>query len=82
MEQVKHRSFGQSLATPQNCPTNGDHFKYLTCGVQLGWLFNPHEQQVEIYRQGHSAEVKSLPTTLSGEGVLPGFQLSVERFAD
>ncbi|KAI9131088.1 Uma2 family endonuclease [Acaryochloris sp. CCMEE 5410] len=56
--------------------------EYLACGVQLGWLFNPQEQQVEIYRQGHSAEVRSLPTTLSGEDILPGFQLSVERFAD
>lgn len=55
--------------------------EYLACGVQLGWLFNPHEQQVEINRQGHSAEVRSLPTTLSGEDILPGFQLSVERFA-
>lgn len=56
--------------------------EYLACGVQLGWLFSPQEQQVEIYRQGHPPEVRSLPTNLSGEDVLPGFQLFVEPFTD
>ncbi len=56
--------------------------EYLACGIQLGWLFNPQEQQVEIYRQGHPPEIRALPTDLSGEAILPGFQLSVEPFAD
>ncbi|NEP18727.1 MAG: Uma2 family endonuclease [Leptolyngbya sp. SIO4C1] len=55
--------------------------EYLASGVRLGWLFNPQQdQQVEVYRPGHSTEVRSLPTTLSGEAVLPGFILSVNRF--
>jgi Uma2 family endonuclease len=54
--------------------------EYLDSGVQLGWLFNPHDQQVELYRQGQDKEVKSLPAQLSGEPVLPGFTLQVDRF--
>jgi Uma2 family endonuclease len=56
--------------------------EYLESGVRLGWLFNPQEQQVEIYRQGQEKEVRTLPTQLSGEAVLPGFELQVEPFTD
>lgn len=56
--------------------------EYLDSGVRLGWLFNPQDQQVEVYRQGHDKEVKSLPVQLSGEAVLPGFILQVDPFTD
>jgi len=39
--------------------------------VRLGWLINPQQQQVEIYRQGRQVEVQNLPAELSGEVVLP-----------
>ncbi|MEM6432620.1 MAG: Uma2 family endonuclease [Cyanobacteria bacterium P01_D01_bin.115] len=51
--------------------------EYLDSGLQLGWLINPQNQQVEIYRRDRNAEVLSLPATLSGEAVLPGFQLAL-----
>ncbi|MGF1568934.1 MAG: Uma2 family endonuclease [Nodosilinea sp.] len=53
---------------------------YMTSGVRLGWLLDPHDQAVEIYRQGQKKEVKSLPTQLGGEAVLPGFVLTLNRF--
>lgn len=56
--------------------------EYLDSGVRLGWMFNPQDQQVEIYRQGQPKEVRQLPTELSGESVLPGFLLKVERFEE
>jgi Uma2 family endonuclease len=56
--------------------------EYLDSGVRLGWLFNPQDQQVEVYRPGQDKEVKSLPTQLSGETVLPGFTLQVGPFTD
>lgn len=56
--------------------------EYLDSGVRLGWMFNPQDQQVTIYRQGQEPEVRDLPTQLSGEAVLPGFVLQVERFTD
>jgi Uma2 family endonuclease len=54
--------------------------EYLDSGVKLGWLFNPHDQQVEIYRLGHPKEVRDLPTQLSGEEVLPSFVMDVPVF--
>jgi Uma2 family endonuclease len=56
--------------------------EYLDSGVKLGWLFNPKDQEVEIYRQGEAKEVRSLPTELSGELVLLGFSLQVDCFTD
>ncbi len=56
--------------------------EYLDSGVRLGWLLNPQDQQVEIYRIGQAKEVRDLPTLLLGEAVLPGFELNVDRFID
>ncbi len=50
--------------------------EYMESGVRLGWLFNPQDQQVEIYQQGQAKEVRTLPTQLSGEAILPGFVLN------
>ena len=44
--------------------------EYIDCGVRLGWLINPDDKQVEIYRIGEK-EILDNPKTLSGEDVLP-----------
>jgi Uma2 family endonuclease len=54
--------------------------EYMDNQVRLGWLIDPQSQQVEIYRLGHAKEVRSLPTVLSGEDVLPDFSLHIETF--
>lgn len=54
--------------------------EYMDAGVQLGWLINPQQQQVEIYRQGQNVEVRNLPTQLSGENLLPGFSLTLSPY--
>ncbi|BAZ16242.1 hypothetical protein NIES4071_81170 [Calothrix sp. NIES-4071] len=51
--------------------------EYLENGLRLGWLVNPQNQQVEIYRQGQPVSVLALPVRLSGEDVLPGFELQL-----
>ncbi len=56
--------------------------EYTDSGVRLGWMFNPQDQQVEIYLQGQSKEERQLPTTLSAESVLPGFVLEVKQFQE
>ena len=56
--------------------------EYLNSGVRLGWLINPQDQQVEIYRLDQPKEVRSLPTELSGEAILPGFLLQIQPFTD
>lgn len=67
-------------ATDRLKPLQEKMEEYLASGVHLGWLVNPQDQQVEIYRQGQQKEVRHLPTLLSGEQVLPGFELQVKRF--
>ncbi|MDP5018434.1 MAG: Uma2 family endonuclease [Dolichospermum sp.] len=56
--------------------------EYLNSGLRLGWLIDPQNQQVEIYRQNQSVEIVSLPTSLSGENVLLGFILELPVFRD
>jgi Uma2 family endonuclease len=49
--------------------------EYCDNGVRLGWLINPQDRQVEVYRSGRDVEILEAPATLSGEDVLPGFVL-------
>ncbi|HIK45409.1 MAG TPA: Uma2 family endonuclease [Leptolyngbyaceae cyanobacterium M65_K2018_010] len=49
--------------------------EYLASGLRLGWLINPQDQQVEIYRGDRAWETVNYPALLSGEEVLPGFEL-------
>jgi Uma2 family endonuclease len=51
--------------------------EYRRVGVRLGWLINPQQRQVEIYRLGREVEVLQSPTSLSGEDVLPRFTLDL-----
>jgi len=54
--------------------------EYQANGVQLAWLLNPHDQQVEIYRLGCPVEILFRPRELSGENVLPDFVLNLAWF--
>ncbi|MGB5632208.1 MAG: Uma2 family endonuclease [Waterburya sp.] len=51
--------------------------EYMDCGVKLGWLIDPEEKRVEIYRQGKDKEVLNNPQTLSGEEILLNFTLDL-----
>jgi Uma2 family endonuclease len=53
--------------------------EYLENGVRLGFLLNPQDKSVEIYRQGQPVEVLQSPTAVFGEDVLPGFVLSLHE---
>ena len=53
--------------------------EYMQNGARLGWLIDPQNRQVEIYRPGDATEVLTNPTELSGEDVLPGFVLALNR---
>jgi Uma2 family endonuclease len=52
--------------------------KYLANGLRLGWLIDPWDGTVEVYRPGRPVETLQKPATLSGEGVLPGFVLDLK----
>jgi Uma2 family endonuclease len=51
--------------------------EYMACGVRLGWLINPDEKQVEIYRQGQDKQVLSSPISLSEPDFLPGLTVDL-----
>lgn len=51
--------------------------EYIENGARLGWLIDPQEQRVYIYRPGHALEVLDDPETVSGDPVLPGFALEL-----
>ncbi|HEY9821732.1 MAG TPA: Uma2 family endonuclease [Candidatus Sericytochromatia bacterium] len=53
--------------------------EYIDNGVRLGWLLDPQNQRVEIYRPGQDVEVLQSPASLSGEDVLPGFMLDLTQ---
>ena len=70
---IELRSKTDSLKTLQ-----AKMLEYRTNGVRLGWLIDPQNQQVEIYRLGREAvEILESPTSLSGEDVLPEFILDL-----
>ena len=53
--------------------------EYMDNGSVLGWLIDPKNRKVEVYRLGSEVEVLSNPTELSGEEILPGFRLNMRR---
>ncbi|EAZ90289.1 Uma2 family endonuclease [Crocosphaera chwakensis] len=53
--------------------------EYRENGAKLGWLIDPKNKRVEIYRPGQAVEVLENPNHLSGETVLSGFSLSLKR---
>ncbi len=70
---IELRSPSDSLKTLQDKMQ-----EYIENGTRLGWLINPQDKQVEIYRQDREVEVLNSPNSLSGENVLPGFILNLE----
>lgn len=51
--------------------------EYLDSGLQLGWMIDPRQEQVEIYHPNQAVEIISFPTRLSGETILPEFTLNL-----
>ena len=53
--------------------------EYIDNGVQLGWLIDPTEQKVHIYRANGEIEILDNPAIISGETVLKEFELDVRE---
>lgn len=64
-------------ATDDLEPLQAKMQEYMDNGVRLGWLINPQDRIVEIYRQGQPKQTLNSPSSLSGENVLPGFELNL-----
>lgn len=71
---VELRSASDSLPTLQTKMQ-----EYIDNGARLGWLIDPQNRQVAIYRPGKLVEILAAPAILSGEDVLPEFTLNLHR---
>lgn len=53
--------------------------EYMENGARLGWLIDPFQRRVYVYRPGQPVEVLENPARVSGEDVLPGFELNPQE---
>ena len=53
--------------------------EYIENGAQLGWLVDPSERKVYVYRPGRTPEILENPASISGQSVLPGFVLDLTK---
>lgn len=56
--------------------------EYLLNGLQLGWLIDPLQKRVHIYRPGSPVEILDQPKELSGEPLLKRFILNLAKILD
>ena len=49
--------------------------EYIENGALLGWLINPQDQEVEIYKPNQEKQILRNPIEISAETVLPNFTL-------
>lgn len=53
--------------------------EYIDNGVRLGWVIDPFENRVYVYRPNQPVETLDNPASVSGEPELPGFVLRVRE---
>jgi Uma2 family endonuclease len=53
--------------------------EFLANGARLGWLIDPYTKTVHVYRPGQAPEILLQPQKISGEAVLPGFELDLRE---
>ena len=71
---VELRSPSDSLKNLQSKMT-----EYIENGAALGWLIDPSERKVYIYRQNSEMEILEDPEIISGESLLKGFSLNMDK---
>ena len=69
---IELRSKSDSLKTLQNKMS-----EYIENGVRLGWLIDPYEKRIHVYRADKSVEILENHQKVSGEDVLRGFELDL-----
>lgn len=53
--------------------------EYIENGVRLGLLIDPENKTIYVYRASGDTEILQNPEIVSGEDVLPGFELKVRE---
>ena len=71
---VELRSQSDSLPTLLNKME-----EYMENGASLGWLIDPQRRRVYVYRTGEEMVVLEDPAVVSGDPLLPGFELQMHE---
>ena len=71
---IELRSPTDGLATLQDKMA-----EYMANGTELGWLIDPLNRQVFVYRRGLDVEVLDTPDHVSGHPLLEGFHLELGK---
>jgi Uma2 family endonuclease len=53
--------------------------EYIANGASLGWLIDPAKRKVYVYRPNQATLVLDNPETVSGDPLLPGFELNLSE---
>lgn len=53
--------------------------EYMANGASLGWLIDPYKRQVYVYQPNKEVVVLNHPETVSGDPLLPGFELNLNK---
>lgn len=53
--------------------------EYIANGALLGWLIDPLKRRVSVYRPDQELVVLETPEIVSGDPLLPGFELKMDR---
>jgi len=53
--------------------------EYIENGTRLGWLIDPQERIIFVYRPGSSVSTLRNPESVAGDPELPGFSLDMRR---
>ena len=60
-------------------PLKGKMQEWIANGAELGWLIDPKEKTVTIYRPGQEPEILFDPTSVQGDGPVAGFELVMAK---
>jgi len=53
--------------------------EYIANGARLGWLIDPFNRKLYLYRPGEPVQLVENPTTIAGDPVLPGFVFDIAQ---
>jgi len=53
--------------------------EYLDSGLRLGWLIDPQNKTIELYKPQTEVEILQSPSSLDAADILPGFVLDLDQ---
>ena len=79
---VAHSTEGEKAQLANILAVREKMTEYIDNGAQLGWLLDPFERKVYVYRPQTAVEVLDDPQTVSGAPLLRGLVLNLQAIWD